>query len=166
MDPGNWHGVHTAPASEKVARRRGGRKLFMKLSIPRIQSEWLRRGAARWSAAETRENWMGKCLRVNGERNIWIRNQIQGRCGRLKLHSLLSGHLIPARHDYCHNSHAQPSVARFMAQSFILTLNLTLYEKNNHKNMQVVHRGARAATPECTFPGERGGETRGNQIQH
>lgn len=103
---------------------------------------------------------MGKCLRVNGERNIWIRNQIQGQCGRrcrrLKRPSLLSAHLIPARHDYSHNSHAQPSVARFMAQSFMLTLNLTLYEKNNHKNMQVVHRGARSATPECTFPGERG----------
>lgn len=108
---------------------------------------------------ETGENWMGKYLRVNGERNIWIRNQIQGQCGRrrqrLRLPSLLSGYLIPARHDYDHNSHAQPSVARFMAQSFMLTLNLTLYEKN-HKNMQVVHRGARSATPECTFPGERG----------
>lgn len=87
----------------------------------------------RWSGRETGVNWMGKCLRVNGERNIWIRNQIQGQCGRrrqrLKLPSLLTGYLIPARHDYFHNSHAQPSVARFMAQSFMLTLNLTLYEK-------------------------------------
>lgn len=116
---------------------------------------------ARRCGRETGENWMGKCLRVNGERNIWIRNQIQRQCGRrrrrrLRLRSLLSGYLIPARHDYSHNSHAQPSVARFMAQSFMLTLNLTLYEKNNHKNMQVVQRDGRSAMPECTFPGEWG----------
>lgn len=81
---------------------------------------------------------MGKCLRVNGERNIWIRNQIEGQSGRrrqrLKLPSLLTGYLIPARHHYSHNSHAQPSVARFMAQSFMLTLNLTLYEKKKKKS--------------------------------